>query len=388
MCFTCWSGVSSSRSDQRWRAMTPAVLTRETVDAPWLLSDVESELQVNELGVSELFALYKRTGFLYPAKAARLTPHLKVVQDNWRRLLRTGDSLLYVLSAGNQQEGCASIAVWRTTRDSWVWQHLVSENDPLRSRAVMLGGLVRCMRLGIGESQQNWFRPENRFPARVFGSMEESVGTSCSSVQSHMYFAVPRRTRPSTARAVQIEAYDDSQHEALCTFAALARGRLYVTAEELDRDVTLRSVDELYRRVDLRRSRQVWLAYRRGSDEAVGAVLAYRGPLGLNFSFIENRCDLLLHPRLSDADAADVSQALIDAARAAYADFELDEIPVVADNAAAPALRALGGQFLRNYCQGIWLKDGQPLLYGHVDRFYARLLNRVERRGVPSTLTA
>jgi hypothetical protein len=152
--------------------------------------------------------------------------------------------------------------------------------------------------------------------------------------------------------------------------------------------VELKAVEGLYRSVGLRRSRQVWLAYRADSDEALGAAIAYRGPLGLNFSFIENRCDLLLNPQLSDADAADVSTALMNASRAAYADFELDEIPVVADNAATPALRALGGQFLRNYCQGIWLKDGQPLLYDHVDRFYARLLNRVERRGVPSTLTA
>ena len=59
---------------------------------------------------------------------------------------------------------------------------------------------------------------------------------------------------------------------------------------------------------------------------------------------------------------------------AAYADFELDEVSVVADKAAAPRSSALGGQFLRNYCQGIWLKDGQPQLYRHIDRFYSRLL--------------
>src|SRR5947209_15467048 len=94
------------------------------------LSQVNSNygVKMNALGVTELFALYERTGFLYPAKAARLLPHLKEVRENWRRLLKAGDSLLYVLTAGDEQEGCASIAVWRTTRDSWTWQHLVSEN--------------------------------------------------------------------------------------------------------------------------------------------------------------------------------------------------------------------------------------------------------------------
>jgi len=366
--------------------MSSAVVSRETIDPPWPQSDVNN-VQVNALSVDELFALYDRTGFLYPAKAARLTPHMSLVRENWRRLLQAGDSLLYVLTAGDQQHGQASVAIWRTTLDSWVWQHLVCEGNPLRSRAVMLGGMDRCTRLGVAESQQNWFRPENRFPSRVFGSVEQVVGESFSSIRRHMYFAVPKRARVQRARTVDTVPYDPSQHQALCDVAARARGQVYVTAEELDRDVGLRSVDRLYRRVGLRRSREVWLAYRAGSDDALGAAIAYRGPLGLNFSFVENRCDLLLDPGLSDADAAAVSAALMQEAMAAYADFELDDVHVVADRPAASALYAIGGQFLRNYCQGIWLKDGHARLYRHVDHCYARLLTRIERRGVPSTLS-
>jgi hypothetical protein len=375
--------------------MSTAVLSRETIEAPGLLSGVESvdDVRVNALSVDELFALYERTGFLYPAKAARVNPHLDVVRDNWRRLLAAGDSLLYVLTSGAEEEGCASVAVWRSTRHSWVWQHLVCESNPLRSRAVMLGGLVRCMLRGSELSQQNWFRPENRFPARVFGSMVQTVGESFASVRHHIYFAVRIKERRqgvpiNGTRAVKIAPYDRSHHEALCAVAARARGSVYVMAEDLDHDVELQSVDRLYRSVGLRRSRHVWLAYRDGTDQAAGAAIAYRGPLGLNFSFLENRCDLLLDPTLSEADAAAVTAALIEAAKSAYADFELEDIPVVADSAAAAALCAIGGQFLRNYCQGIWLKDGQPLLFRHVDRFYTRLLTRVERRSVPSVFTS
>jgi hypothetical protein len=358
---------------------------------PSIPLESEFPIHVNALSVDALFALYERTRFLYPAKAARLIPHLEVVRENWRRLLQAGDSLLYVLTAGTDADGLASVAVWRTTHDSWVWQHLVCEGNPLGSRSVMLGGLVRCVRQSIGESQQNWFRPENRFPARVFGTMVESLGDSLSSVQPHLYFAVPRldgrlhavaACAPRQERHVRIVPYDASQHEALCALAARARGGVYVTAEALDCDVDLETVGCLYRSVGLRRTRQVWLAYHAGADRPAGAALAYRGPLGLNFSFLESRCDLLLQPGLSQAEAAAVSESLMAAVLPAYADFELDDIPVVADVAAAPSLYALGGEFLRNYCQGIWLKDGQPQLYRHVDRFYTRLMNRVERRTV------
>ena len=39
-------------------------------------------VQVNALPVDEIFAVYERTGFLYPDKAARLLPHLEQVKEN------------------------------------------------------------------------------------------------------------------------------------------------------------------------------------------------------------------------------------------------------------------------------------------------------------------
>src|ERR1700745_2033769 len=80
------------------------------------LSDVPASygVDVNALSINQLFALYERTGFLYPGKAARLTPHLGQVRENWRRMLRGGESLLYVISAGSDKSGRASIAVVRT----------------------------------------------------------------------------------------------------------------------------------------------------------------------------------------------------------------------------------------------------------------------------------
>ena len=376
--------------------MSSAFVSREAIDTPWAAYDLHNDVQVNALGVEELFSLYERSGFLYPAKAARLLPHLQIVQDNWRRLLQAGDSMLYVLTSGNEIDGQASVAVWRSTRDSWVWQHLVCERNPLHSRSVMLGGVVRCVRLDIGRSQQNWFRPENRFPARVFGSMVESVGETRSTVLTHSYFAVPRTTAVATGiqtsrrvspRRVRVVPYDSTQQKSLTTLAALARGPLYVASEELDRDVELTTVDAIYRTVGLRRYRQAWIAYD-NRDQAIGAALAYRGPLGLNFSFLENRCDLLLNPGLPADDAASATSALLDAAMAAYEGFELDYVPVVGDALSSPTLVGRGGQLLRKYCQGIWLKEGQPALYRHVDRFYSRLLHRLDRRSTPSALTS
>jgi hypothetical protein len=364
-------------------------LDQDIVDSLPRLSELHATygVQVNEIAVSELFALYERTGFLYPDKAARLTPHIEQVRDNWRRMLRGGESLLYVLTAGDEERGRASLAVWRTTHKGWMSQHLVSESNPYASRAVMLDAAAASILKGVDESAQNWFRPENRFPTRVFGTMVQSIGESLSSVQRHSYFSLPKRMPLPSAGGIRTVAYNSSHKAALSAIATAARGSIYVAAEELTGDVEFEAIDELYRRVGLRRIRRVWLAYRGNRDEPIGAAIAYRGPLGLNFSYLENRCDLLLHPALPESEALGVATSLLKASSVAYRDFELDEIPVITDQIAVPALLRLGVEFVRHYCQGIWLKEGHPRFYRHVDRFYSKLLVRAEKHGLQPSLT-
>src|SRR5712672_4840326 len=280
-------------------------LDQETVDSLPRLADVYDAygVEVNALSVEEIFALYERTGFLYPDKAARLFPHLEQVRENWRRMLGAGESLLYVLTAGDKKRGRASLAVWRSTQNGWMSQHLVSENNPYASRAVMLAAAAASIRKGQDLSAQNWFRPENRFPARVFGSMVQTIGESLSSVQRHAFFALPKTLSLPAEKRIRVVPYNSSHQHALLEIAAAARGSIYITAEELEQDVEFKAVDELYRRVGLRRTRHVWLAYLANKEEPIGAAIVYRGPLGVNFSYLENRCDLLLNPSLPESEA-------------------------------------------------------------------------------------
>src|SRR5882757_2499073 len=198
-------------------------LDQKTLNGLPRLSEVYDAygVEINALSLNEIFALYERAGFLYPEKAARLIPHLKQVRDNWRRMLKAGDSLLYVLTAGDKKTGLASIAVWRTSHNGWTSQHLVSENNPMASRAVMLAGTAASILKGVDQSHQNWFRPENRFPSRVFGSMVQSIGDGLASVQRHMYFAVPRNQVLPVDKRFRIVPYDPSHHEALLAVASL-----------------------------------------------------------------------------------------------------------------------------------------------------------------------
>jgi hypothetical protein len=359
-------------------------IDQETVNKLPRLSELHAAygVQVNSIGVDELFDLYERTGFLYPEKAVRLLPHLNKVKENWSRMQRAGETLLYVLTAGDAQKGRAALAVWRTTHLGWTYQHLVSEGNPYASRAVMLAAGASSILKGSDESSQNWFRPENRFPARVFGSMIQATGGSHSSSQNQAYFALHRGLPMPVDSAIRVLNYEPAYNKDLCSIAEATKGRVYVAAEELAGDVTFKALDLLYRRVGLRRTRHVWLAYNKRQNRPIGAAIANRGPLGLNFSFLENRCDLLLLPSLSEAEMASAASALLRAAVTAYENFELEHIPLIVSEDNVPVLLNLGAEFIRNYCQCIWLKAGYPRSYRHVDSFYNKILDRAVKRGL------
>src|SRR6267154_6679741 len=223
------SAYSGGTGDERHGGDMPLdALDQKTLSSLPALSEIYDAygVQVNALSLNEIFALYERAGFLYPAKAARLFPHLPQVRENWRRMLSAGESLLYVLTSGDEKRGRASLAVWRTTQNGWMSQHLVSENNPYASRAVMLAAAAASIRKGCDLSAQNWFRPENRFPARVFGSMVQTIGERLSSVQRHAYFALPRTLSLPTQKRIRVVRYDASHKQALLEIASAARGSL------------------------------------------------------------------------------------------------------------------------------------------------------------------
>jgi len=155
------------------------------------------------------------------------------------------------------------------------------------------------------------------------------------------------------------------------------RGSVFVTAEELDQDdLLLCAVDELYRKVGLRRYRRIVTASLSGRREPSGAAIIWRGPLGFNFSFLENRCDLLLDPTATDEEAHAIVSTLIGAAALEYADFPPRAIPIVADTRSSAIVQGLGGEFIRRYAQSIWLKDGYVGWYRHVEKFYEHVMRR------------
>ena len=340
--------------------------------------------EVNAVDTDELFRCYERAGFLYPAKLQKLAPFMPLVMENWRKARRAGELLQWVATYEDPATGqWGSITSWRSTLSGWVTQHLVALGGPVASRAVMLAGQSVRLEDQRDSAHQSWFRRNNRYANKIFGSITSTLGQRNSWVGDYSYFFLPLRQVPPTSTTLRVDAATAADLPELLQAVAAARSAVYCAAEALsDGDLNLDAVDQLYAHVGLRRYRRILIARSTASSAILGVAIAYRGPLGLNFSFLENRCDLILAPARGAASAREVCAALTAAVAATYKDFEPGVVPIVIDRGNAEALRALGAEYIRDYAQSIWLRAGFEAWYRHTERFYERLIRAGKYRGL------
>ncbi|MFJ3903183.1 hypothetical protein [Streptomyces sp. NPDC090025] len=362
--------------------LSGAPASRETPDARVA---ADPDCRVNALPPSALFERYESSRFLYPAKRARLAPYRALILDNWRRARRAGELLMAEISHEEPGGGWASVSGWRSTHGGWQSQHLVSSGTLAGGRAVMTTALAMRADRGTDLAQQNWFSPSNRFAALVFGTVADSLGPAAATVLPGDYLMVPLTLAhalggPGSGPGPVTEL-DGGACPELAAFAARCRGEVFVRAESLDLgDLGLDEVDRLYRLVGLRRYRRIFVHHDR-AGRIQAAALATRGPLGFNFSFLENRCDLLVDPALDPPAARAAVGALLAAVAPVYADFEPARIPVASETPMDRLLPA-GAEPVRPYSRALWLGSSGQDFARHIDGLYER--RRQGRGGAPA----
>ena len=339
-------------------------------------------LKMNTFSVSAIFDKYEAVGFLYPAKKKLLAPHFHQITKNWEQLYHTPERLLWTLALTDEkvQKNFASISIWRQSNYGFVAQHLVSTGNPFLSLKVMLRAQsIAAFDFGSNEikSSQNWFRPNNRYAYRVFASMYKKLGPAKSSLIPFQYLQLPLdQINSHQGKGFNAEPVDGIDNE-LIQFVQTQYGNVFIKAEELDQaDIELRNIGNTFQKYGFNRYRKIYKFRDQNSGKIVAAIIANRAPIGLNFSFLENRAYYLLDPALSNEAVSDVLKKMNATLHSVYADFELQSIPIVTDSRASTTLQLLGANFQREYMQSIWMRDGFAQWYDHIHSF----LQRIEKR--------
>ena len=360
------------------------VLPRQTFRK---LPEYSEELgfKINEISVDELFDKYKENGFIYPEKMVKLAPYFEKIKKNWKKLLLKNQSLLSIYTYENPTtHHWASVCSWKENQELWCCQHLSSNGNPVGSRAVLLGmqkGFIDNAPTQQCNYVQNWFRPNNKYATKVFGTLQNTVNNTISCIFEHCYLAVSLQSSLPKEQDIIIKEYEPTHLEELINFLTIHRHQIFVESGGFKSDnIQLEKTNNLYQSVDLFKKRYILLAF--SKSQLVGVAIAYRSPIGLNFSFLENRCELIINKNLKSDLSQKICTSLLSSARCYYTTFEAPYIPVITDNHNAILLTIMGHNIIRKYNQSIWSKDGYEDWYKNVDKIFSRVCEREKRKSL------
>lgn len=340
----------------------------------------EFNINFNAISVEKLFQQYEEIGFIYPAKKALLAPHMNEIRENWKRLYQSDEEFLWVFTNDPSKiKNFASITAWKQSNYCLQAQHLVSDGNPFLSLKVMLGAQFKAEHMHGADdvrASQNWFRPNNRYAYRVFASMFEKLGKEKAALHLFQYLQLPLRFIPEAGKyPYEMEEVKGIDRELIGCMTDRF-GAAFVQAEELnEEDIRLEKIGAAFRKYGLDRSRRV-VKIKGKSGRLLAVMILNRAPLGINFSYLENRAYYVLAENLRNEERLEVLRFMNIGAKSFYKDLSLGAIPIVTDKKTSDALQKLDARWLREYLQSIWLREGFSQWYEHIASF----LEKIERR--------
>ena len=237
----------------------------------------------------EIFAFYRAAGFLYPAKLAELGARMPAVEATWMRLLTSGDGVFKLFTRRRYVAGEAmiknSVCAVEHAPGTWQCQHLVSadRHEYVGTLSAFLAMAEWLERHPAAAYTRLAFRPGNRGVAALFADWARAMPSGDSSLRTFDYLAAPLdavdASRGSTVRVVRGDA------ESLRRFYATCIPPVELDSLRLDVP-SFPGLQEKFARLGLERRRSVYVAV--AGETVVGAAICNFGPLGANFSFLEN----------------------------------------------------------------------------------------------------
>jgi len=341
------------------------------------------DFRINEVPLEELILHYERVNFLYPEKKKRIQHVLPIIVQNWKKALQAKDQLLWVASSHrNNFQKMATISLWRSTKNCWLAQHLTSNAGPSYVRNILIGTQLHAIENKY-RAGQNWFQPKNKYANKIFGSIESSIGSPYAKVSSYNYYYLHPDINKITDSSISIvQCRNNYYQKTLLQFLLDTMGNVFIETEEWDQDdIELEQINDLYSKFDLFRYRSIWMAFNKTyGDEPVGVLTAYRGPLGFNFSLLENRMELILNSNLKNEKRFAIFSQLINKALSAYeTHYPLKVIPLVIHSNIERNIESSNLEYIRTYNKSSWINKGFEPWCRHVAHFFEIIENNFKK---------
>jgi hypothetical protein len=251
----------------------------------------------NNVDLDALWDFFFETGFIYPDKYAAIQKNKKQIKETYAKIYTQNPHIARHFIYQDKGTIFGHMAMIRFYENAWMIHHHAA-----RKSALNKAGLVVLDQIGrmINDSHRLYslhmdymicyFRPDNKFPRRVFGGAAKSINDpkGCS-VDSFAYFHVsnPSGLLPDLPDDWQITKTTREDLQDLVDFYEYTSGGLMLDAvdlrpEKLDCD----DLSEEYYKLGLTRLRFLYSLKKSGNLKAV--FLVNLSDVGLNLSDITN----------------------------------------------------------------------------------------------------
>jgi hypothetical protein len=285
----------------------------------------------SQVDPEDLWQFFFESGFIYPSKYSAIESRKADFKRTYEMLYRHSPSIARHFIFQDKGSLFGHMSMLRFYTKAWLIHHHTAS----ARKGNAMAGLTVLEQVSsylnefrsLLSSNMNYvlcyYRPDNRFPKRVFGGVtEEMANPKGSSVDTFAYLNLPeqttRATEPYQLMPVNTEDMDELEH-----FYENESGGLLLDALDLKTDsLADDNLNEEYRNRGLKRSRQVFSLKQDGKLKVV--VMITLSDLGLNLSNLTN----CIHCLVLDEEGLDpetMTAALHDLRR----HYGQDELPVL-----------------------------------------------------------
>jgi hypothetical protein len=260
----------------------------------------------NKVDPDALWNFFFKTGFIYPKKYAFIKANKEKIKKTYEKLYTLDQNIARYFIFQDKGRIIAHMATLRFYENSWLIHHHASDISQSK-----MAGLVVLNQIGrfVNDSRNlysihmnfifGYFRPDNKFPNRVFGGIARKIGNpkGCS-LDTFAYFHFCRSandesdmpepwelTKTSPEDLMDLETFYEHESGGLM-LNALALGPGIVDCNELSKE---------YNRLELKREKHLFSLKMAGSLKAV--ILADISDIGLNLSDLTNSIKIIVIDR-------------------------------------------------------------------------------------------
>lgn len=318
----------------KWQIVVLDMEVQEQVKLASLIQRVADRKSYvcGKVDLDALLGFFFDAGFVYPKKYVAIEPYKERFKETYEKLYIESPAIAKHFIHQERGVILGHVAMIRFYENTWLIHHHAAVGQHAAGLSVLnqIGRYIndyRCLYSSHMDFVACYFRPENRFPKRVFGGFAQALNdvTGCSvDPFAYMNFHFKKdREQPDATGIWELSATQPEDLLELKNFYEYMSGGLMINALDLEPDmIDDGSLNSEYERLGFKRERHLFSLKKAGELKAI--IVATVSSTGLNMSNLTN-CMHAIVMGPEDLPFDELSNQLAQLSH--Y--YEEDEIPIL-----------------------------------------------------------